>query len=466
MTDKKPASTHASAANVNDNDLNKIKMKPSALVAQQPVKKAAEKNSGDKKEEPSKATTAKEKPPKPARKIDQRPIGRRSKSTFIMWLIIVVLVFAAAAFGTWQVWLAQDERIQQLSTKSQQQYSGLLTTVNEKNEQLQQQIADQQDQFSLLVQQSSKEQQLQQQRLDAQLAKINTLTGVSRDGWKLEEARHLLRLANQRQLTGSNVSGIVGLLDAADAVLREIDIPELFIIREQIQNDLVALKLVPAVDREGIYLQLNALIKEVKKLPSAPLTSPLEKKPASNVIADEAERASELNSNNSETAQSAPTLWEAIVQRVHYTLNSLDRYVRVTQHDQPIEPVLSSTQQVIVQENLRLLLSQSQVALLREESVIYQQSVERAIELLDQYYVHYPQKASMIMILDTLKAQKIATFLPNIASSLTLLNQYIDTQPSQVSTRYSTTAPVKDKSVSGSDNVEMISDNNVQEAAP
>ncbi|MFT6103308.1 MAG: uroporphyrin-3 C-methyltransferase [Granulosicoccus sp.] len=446
MTDKKPASTNA-------NDINKTNTQKSEVAEQEPVKKIVEKSNVDKKTAAANTENKKEKTQKPPRKMDNRSIGSRSKSKVILWLAIVAIVFVVISYGVWQFWLIQNIRIQQSSEVSQQQYDGLLTTVNEKNAQLQQQLSDQQDQFSLLVQQSSKEQQLQQQRLDAQLAKINTLTGVSRDGWKLEEARHLLRLANQRQLTGSNVSGIVGLLEAADSVLREIDIPELFIIREKIQNDLLALKIAPAVDREGIYLQLNALINQAKNLPAAPRALPLEEKSDNNVAVNA------LSDTYNDAEQANLNLWEAIVQRAHYTFGSLDRYVRITHHDRPIEPVLSMAQQAITQENLRLLLAQAQVALLREESVIYQQSITRAIELLDQYYAHYPEKSLMVVMLQKLQEQKIETQLPNVASSLTLLSQYIDTQPSNVVPIKNTT-PVPDSKAP-----EVITSDNVKEAA-
>jgi uroporphyrin-3 C-methyltransferase len=464
MTDKKPASTNA-----NDVDTNKTSAstnsKKSVVAEPASANKLVGELSRDKKSASAKVENKITNAKKSSRKIDKRPIGSRSKNKFILWFVIIFIICVVAAYGAWQFWLVQNVRIQQSAKVSQQQYDVLLATVNEKNSKLQQQLLDQQDQFLLLVQQSSKEQKLQQQRLDAQLAKINTLSGVSRDGWKLEEARHLLRLANQRQLTGSNVSGIVGLLEAADSVLREIDTPELFIIREQIQNDLVALKIAPSVDREGIYLQLNALLSEVTNLPAAPVASMLEEKPLNNADVSPDEPISELSSNNNDAEKGSLSLWEAIVQRTYHTLDSLDRYVRITHHDQPIEPVLSITQQAISQENLRLLLTQAQAALLREESVIYQQSIARTIELLNKNYRHYFGKTAMVVMLDELQEKKIETQLPNVASSLTLLSQYIDTQSSPSSSAVSVTKnPLKNNAPVPEDKIlEAKNDGDVKE---
>lgn len=392
---------------------------------------------------------AKATPPAASKKAkSNRPIGQRSIISKLFWLIIVVIVIAAAAYGAWQFWLLQDKRFQQAQDVSVQQYQQLQSAINEKNAALEKQLADQQEQFALLVQQSSKEQQILQQRLDVQLEKINTLSGVSRDGWMLEEARHLLRLATQRQLTGSSASSIVGLLEAADNTLRDIDIPDLFIVREQIQNDMVALKIMPNIDREGMYLQLSALIDQVSQLPAAPLTPPQKKSSAEDSAK---ETSSELNVETN----TAPNLWQAIKQRVNHTLSSLDNYIRITHHDEAIKPVLSNSQRAVTQENIRLLLVQAQVALLREENTIYQQSLNRATRLLNKHYAHYEKKSSLVNMLKALEQRTIISKLPNVSSSLNILNQYIDVYKSQPDSNDQNNNP-KDNSAKEKNDTEVI----------
>ena len=72
------------------------------------------------------------------------------------------------------------------------------------------------------------------------------------------------------------------------------------------------------------------------------------------------------------------------------------------------------------------MLEQAQTALLREESIVYQVSIEKATVWLDKYYGHYPEKNAMIALLDELKTQTILVQLPNVSSSLYTLSQYID----------------------------------------
>ncbi|MGS2718603.1 uroporphyrinogen-III C-methyltransferase [Eionea flava] len=360
---------------------------------------------------------------------NQRPIGQRSIIKNLFWFIVIFIIIAVMAYGAWQLWLLQDKRFQQTHDVSVQQYQQLQSAINDKNAALEKQLANQQEQFALLVQQSSQEQQILQQRLDVQLERINALSGVSRDGWMLEEARHLLRLATQRQLTGSSASSVIGLLEAADNTLRDIDIPDLFIVREQIQNDIVALKIMPNIDREGMYLQLDAIIEQVVQLPAAPLTPPQEK-PSS----DNKNKESYTKEKNADTlieTKTAPSLWQAIKQRTTHTLSSLDNYIRITHHDETIKPVLSDAQRAITQENIRLLLVQAQVALLREEKNIYQQSLKRAAHLLNMHYAHYEEKTSLVSILGELEQRAIISKLPNVSSSLNVLNQYIKVYTSQ-----------------------------------
>jgi uroporphyrin-III C-methyltransferase len=433
MTDKKPTSTtDASGSSKSKPDTppqaqeietaSETQLTTNAVAdkkADKKVDKTADKNTADKK---PKSSLSKEKTPKgsSSKKIDQRPIGRRSlakKITYLFFVVLLLAIIGATAYGLWQFWKTQDARI----VEAQQQQSGLSATVDENTNQLRQQLSEQKKQLSLFVQQSNKEQKLLQQRLDAQLAKINTLSGVSRDGWMLEEARHLLRLANQRQLTGSNVSGIVGLLQSADDLLREIDLPDLFPIREQIQNDLVALKISPSADREGIYLQLNSLINQVQVLPAAPLTLSLKEKSVSSQSESIENNASLLDDTTEEK-----TLWQKITASVTSAFGSLDNYVRITHHNKKVEPLLSDSQQIVSQENLRLMLEQAQTALLREEAIVYQTSIKKAIEWLNKHYGHYPEKNAMVVLLNELEAQPILTQLPNVSSSLYTLSQYID----------------------------------------
>ena len=437
MTDKKPTSTKNTSDDkqVDDNTVDKPskskvenksatpKNHTTESVVQQktPTKKIPKNNV--QKDSVSKNKLSKEHSPK---KIDQRPIGRRTLAKTIIYVLcvfVLLVLIGAVAYGLWKFWQVQDARI----ISAQQQQSGLSATVDKNTNQLQQQLSNQKKQLSLFIQQSNKEQQLLQQRLDAQLAKINTLSGVSRDGWMLEEARHLLRLANQRQLTGSNVSGIVGLLEAADNLLREIDLPDLFPIREQIQNDLIALKIAPSVDREGIYLQLNSLISQVQSLPPAPLTLSLKEKSASRE--SESRESAEITKSNAsllDGTKEEKTLWQKITSSVTSAFGSLDNYVRITNHSSKIEPILSDSKHIISKENLRLMLEQAQTALLREESIVYQVSIEKATVWLDKYYGHYPEKNAMIALLDELKTQTILVQLPNVSSSLYTLSQYID----------------------------------------
>ena len=355
-------------------------------------------------------------------KTDSRSIGRRTlrkKINILLLIVVLLILMCAAAYGLWQFWRVQDARI----AVAQQQQSNLSVIVDKKTEQLQQQLTEQQSQLAIFIQQSNKDQQLLQQRLDAQLAKINTLSGISRDGWMLEEARHLLRLANQRQLTGSNVSGIIGLLQAADDLLREIDLPDLFPIREKIQNDLVALKIAPSVDREGIYLQLNSLISQVESLPQAPVTLALKEK--ARAVVDTEENSIESEVQPLHPQADSRTLWQKITASIRSAVGSLDDYVRISHHNEKVEPLLSDSQHVVSQENLRLMLEQAQTALLREEAVVYQKSIEKAAAWLHKHYGHYPEKTAMVTLLNELKTQPILTQLPNVSSSLYTLSQYI-----------------------------------------
>jgi uroporphyrin-3 C-methyltransferase len=434
MTDKKPTSSDQTSQHTSSEDSASKNTTASQSSKNVPPKSHSSTDASLKtkttkenvaKGKLSKNSVSNDQSPKnnPTRKTDLRPIGRRSlrkKISYLLFVTVLLTLICAAAYSLWQFWRVQDTRI----SAAQQQQSNLSVIVDKNTEQLQQQLTEQKNQLAIFTQQSNKDQQLLQQRLDAQLAKINTLSGISRDGWMLEEARHLLRLANQRQLTGSNVSGIIGLLQAADDLLREIDLPDLFAIREKINNDLVALKIAPSVDREGIYLQLNSLISQVESLPQAPVTLALKEKKKATVDAENKNIENEIQPLNQQAE--SKTLWQKITTSIRSAVDSLDDYVRISHHNEKIEPLLSDPQHIVSQENLRLMLEQAQTALLREEAVVYQKSIEKAAAWLHKHYGHYPEKTAMVALLNELKTQPILTQLPNVSSSLYTLSQYID----------------------------------------
>jgi len=208
------------------------------------------------------------------------------------------------------------------------------------------------------------------QRLDARDAQLQALqdelgrfSATDRDSWLLAEAGHLLRLANQRLVMAQDPVASLALLNGADGVLLEIDDPSLHGVRAALAADVASLRAVPRVDIEGIYLRLAALVEQADEL----------------VIFQLPEQA------EGPEPQAAEDWQGRLRQGYQAALAKLSSYLIIRRRDVPMQALMDPQWEGLVRQNLRMLLEQSQVALLSGNQVLYKASLERAQRWVDQF---------------------------------------------------------------------------------
>ncbi|OHZ03078.1 hypothetical protein BC443_14405 [Salinicola sp. MIT1003] len=221
--------------------------------------------------------------------------------------------------------------------------------------------------------------------------------------WLHAEAEYLLRLANQRLQLERDVEGAKALLNAADARLREADNPALVPIRRAIQSELASLDSVPVIDRTGLYLALMAQQEQLARLPL--------KQDIEEIAAGEGD--------------AKPTGgWRQQLATLGSELKDL---VTVRRHDQPLEALITPQQESYLRQNVRLLLEQAQLALLKSEPKLYQASLDKAIELVEGYYASDNDGvANSIDKLKSLRDNEVRPELPDISESSQLLKRFIE----------------------------------------
>jgi len=92
--------------------------------------------------------------------------------------------------------------------------------------------------------------------------------------------------------------------------------------------------------------------------------------------------------------------------------------IRVRERQSPIEPILERAEEQTVRQNLQMMLEQAQLALLREEQVIYQQSLVKAQEYLQRFFKVTASAEGISQRLQRLADTNIIQQLPSIHSSL------------------------------------------------
>jgi uroporphyrin-3 C-methyltransferase len=249
-------------------------------------------------------------------------------------------------------------------------------------------------------------------RLNSQAERILQLGTASRGDWMLSEAAYLIRLANQRLQVERSIENPLAILENVDNIFVQLNDPELIPVRRALAEDIAALRMTDKIDREGIFLELEAISAAVKDL------SIIE--PA----------------NQTETA-------ESVVDEIAQTPSILDSFERFSQklgqlivvqkRQQPIEPLLTSNEQSIIQNNLYLLLEQAQSALLKEEQIIYSTSLEKTAALLARYFQLNSQSQALIERLTILAERSVIQGLPDISGSVAAVQTMLTLRQNRIS---------------------------------
>ncbi len=251
-----------------------------------------------------------------------------------------------------------------------------------------------------------------EQRMNRVDRRLSAIASTNREDWKLAEAEYLLRLANQRLVLERDSANALALAETADAILRDLGDSDLLPVRRALASDIEALKLADQVDREGIYVRLLAI---GEQLPNLPLVEPMR--------APEGEDATD-------TAQGeeASGAWNTIKSSFERMTDRLSSHIRIRQHDKPIEALADPREQYLLRQQLQLMLEQAQAALLREQSQLYQSSLNRAADWIEAHFALNPQTETVMTRLRELAEVDIAPELPDLDDALNLLETHIERQ--------------------------------------
>ncbi len=221
--------------------------------------------------------------------------------------------------------------------------------------------------------------------------------------WLWSESEYLLRLANQKlQLEGDRDSALL-LLNTVDAMLNESEDPSLLRIRERIASEVLALRSMEPVDKEGLYLRLNNLMPLVEQLSMR------------NALVQN--YSDQLQQQRDNTAQSDSGF-------IAKTLDLLGA-IFVWQHrDGTLQGLLPPQEETVLKQNLLLLIEQAQLGLLMEQDVVYRSSLARGGEWANRYFaIDAGAGRTLREELESLSAVSISEQRPDITGSLQLLRQ-------------------------------------------
>jgi uroporphyrin-3 C-methyltransferase len=338
-------------------------------------------------------------------------ITKKPRTSAYFWLLLglpalfAVIVVSWFGWQQWQIMLTDLERIEYLNVELdahlKQANSQSIIASNRELEHLESSKELSQRVINLQLQ------------VNAQGARITELGSTTRTDWYLSEAAYLARLASQRLQTERSTKNSLALLQKVDSILVEIDEGGMLAVRAAIAADIAALRLAGEIDIEGIVLELNALAVQIDELPMIQLSV---NSSASNQDSDDNGLA------NLVVDESLSQRWSTLIDEFTQSLGQL---VQVKQRLQPIERVLSASEESVVRNNVRLLLQQAANAALREQQSIYDLSLKRAQQWLTQYF---QMNSSVEVVKDRLiklSVEQVVQELPFIDGSVNALEAFM-----------------------------------------
>ena len=318
--------------------------------------------------------------------------------------LLIILLSGLIAVAGWYGWQHHHLLVSELAQLKASQNSSQTQAAQQANQQQKQLAELQKTQQELIVQLA--------QNSEA-LAQIPT---AGRQDWLLAEAEYLLRIANQRLQLEKDWSSALSMLQAADNVLVEAKNPRMNSVRALIADEVIALRKAPSLDVQGAVLRLQALQKELPALPWIPNKYSVQKNNSSQQTATENITADVQN--------------EAWYVRVWNKIsNALTGLVRIRVHQDGVPQPLSPDQQYYLEQNMHLMLEQAQAALLREEEDLYQHSLQRVVEWMQNYLIveDASTEAALLSVQELLE-WPVAPARPDISGSLLKLQSLLEQQ--------------------------------------
>ncbi|WP_283131576.1 uroporphyrinogen-III C-methyltransferase [Enterovibrio norvegicus] len=230
------------------------------------------------------------------------------------------------------------------------------------------------------------------------------MKGRRPNDWLLAEAEYLVNQAGRQLWLVHDVLTATTLMENADQRIAELNDPSMTPIRQAMAKDIMQLKALKRIDRDGLVLRLNSLQQEVDTLPLA------------NAIMPQAEEVAP------EKVSSDVSDWE---QNLKASMNDfVGKFITYRKREGDVVPLLTPAQTFYLQENLKAKLDQAITAVYRENGRFYAESLSTAKAWAERFYNQDAKSTeAFITTLTHLSEQTISVNYPEVLHSQDLISE-------------------------------------------
>lgn len=336
----------------------------------------------------------------------------RSRNGFWFSIIILLIVAAVAGAGYFLFMQLRDRQeglggeVKGQMSKQLADYQSQLSAIQNQLAALEANISSKDDHFTKTLADFSdlhnERLNTTRKQLDESIQHIQRQLGKTRGDWLLADAEYLLSVANERLHLIGDVNTTRAALEAADQRLRESGDVGVIKVREQIAQEITALRNVSVADIVGIYAKLQGLEILADKLN---LLLPYSGKSLATTP--------EIHDHADKTEEGHDLLQSA--------MDHLEGVVTIRHTDQPVKAILTPEQAQFIHEQLRVKLEMVKVALVERNEAIYQASLSDAKSWLEEHFAKNEDSRTLAEELTVLTAVKIHSQFPDISHSFKML---------------------------------------------
>jgi uroporphyrin-3 C-methyltransferase len=308
-------------------------------------------------------------------------------------LLVVILLSAAGGYYLWEFVTLSKDTIEQKITTTKINVSSLSNSLTQSESKLNQQI----NSLNTL-----------QNELSTSVEALLARSTHMRKDWLISEAEYLVKLAVNRLALEDDIKTAIIALSNADIRLREAGDPGLLLLRQEISNNIIKLKAIPAIDISGMSLKITSIIQQVNSLP---------------LMTPDPESIKQIQQDTIEKNKSnTPSNWKEVTSKVVTDLTSL---IRIRKHDQIVQPLLSPEQRFYLNQNIKLQLEQARTALLHQQQNIFQERITGSISWIKEYFDQSKTATrSAIALLSDLMKVQLTHETPDLSYSLKLFTDF------------------------------------------
>ncbi len=315
---------------------------------------------------------------KPAPKLKTAKRKRKKNLLPIIAILLAVIAITALVWTSYhQYQINQDWQAMQNSVASQ------LESQSQSNQASQQAASSgletARNNLTIINQQRQLIQQLTESLTSTQ-ERIRELSGRRQQDWMLAEAEYLINLADFKITIEKDKQSAIALLKTADEKVAQIGDNRLSTLRQTIAQDISNLQLIITPDLTGTFVKIDAIINQIPQLEIIWLElNPIQ------------ERVENLSQEKDESFE-----WGKIFR------DFIDDFVSIKDHSE-VEPLMTPEQHGNLNANVQLALQQAQIALFQGDQKLYQISLGKAANWIQEYFKDDPKTHVLLEEIETLK---------------------------------------------------------------